>query len=227
MALQRLPKTTRDIRQRDINAAVGGIRFDQGIVAAGWSFRPSIGLVARDVNRLGLDIRSFKEPLSRSIKQVMIPSIRQNFKAGGRPDWEALSEATIKLRGEAWPILDRTGRLRKGATRFNIWTITETAATVKSLPQSIWYGAIHQEGIGGFGHYVSTAKAQLGVGARPADITKRAFELLDAAKGPGQHRKVAIPARPFIMYQDEDIDAIQEVFADWLAERARKVGRFV
>lgn len=214
------------IRQRDINVAVGGLRFDENIVALGWTFTPSIGLVARDVEKLGLDIRSFKEPLTRSIKRVVIPSVRKNFAAGGRPEWPALAPDTVKLRGDSWPILVRSGRLRKAATQFNIWTISETAATVKSLPSNAWYGALHQAGIGGFGGYLSAAKARLGTGARPVEVTKLAFKLLDEAKGPGGHYKVAIPARPFIMYQEEDIDNIQEVFADWLAERARKVGRF-
>lgn len=214
------------IRQRDINAAVGGIRFDQNIIGIGWSFQPSIGIVARDMDLLGLDIRSLKEPLTRSVKKILIPSIKKNFTSGGRPPWDPLAADTIKLRGTAWPILVRSGRLRKAATSYSIWSISETAATVKSLPSNVWYGVIHQEGLGGFGKYISTARKQLGAGARPVEVTRRAFELLDEAKSAGSHHKVAIPQRRFIMFQEEDIDAIQEVFADWLLERAVKVGRF-
>lgn len=214
------------IRQRDINRAVGGIRFDQDIVAIGWTFTPSLGIVARDVERLGMDIRSFKEPLQRSVRKVMIPSIRKNFEAGGRPAWPELADDTVKLRGSSWPILDRTGKLRKGATQFNIWTITDTSATIKSLPSNIWYGVVHQQGLGGFGQYMTAAKAQLGAKAKPRDVTKLAFSMLDQAKGTRQHHRVFIPQRQFVMFQDDDIDEVQEVFADWLQERAIKVGGF-
>lgn len=215
------------IRPRDINASVGGIRFDKGIVAIGWEFKPSIGIVARDVDNLGLAITSMKEPLTRAVKNVMIPSVRQNFQVGGRPPWEPLAPYTVQERGgSAWPILQRTGALKKAATSFKIWTITDSAATVRNLPDDVWYGKLHQEGIGGFGSYIAAAKKALGAKASPRDITAEAFHMLDQAKGVGGHHKVAIPARPFIMFQDDDEDAIQEVFADWLQELAVKVGRF-
>lgn len=213
------------IRQRDINASVGGIRFDSNII--GWDFKPSIGVVARDIDRLGMDIRSMKEPLVRSVKNVLIPSIKHNFTSGGRPPWEPLAADTVKLRGgSSWPILVQSGRLRRAAGQFNIWTVTETSATVKSLPSNVWYGKLHQEGFGGFGQYIDAAKKQLGSKTKAPEILKHAFSLLDSAKGIGTHRKIAIPQRRFIMFQEDDLDEIQEVFADWLLERAIKVGRF-
>lgn len=212
-----------DITSHQIKLALGGLRFDSDIVVDMWTLKPSIGLVARDIDRLGLSITSFKEPLSKAIQDVMLPSIRTNFDREGRPTWEALSEDTVKLRGSSGPILNRSGALKRGASSFNIWTITDTAATVKSLPDSIWYGVVHQAGIGGFGQHVAAAQKALGSGARPLDIIKEAFRHLDAGS---KVHKVRIPQRQFIMYQEDDIDDIQLVFYEWLVTKTIEVGKF-
>jgi phage gpG-like protein len=185
-------------------------------------------MVARDMDRLGIDIRSFKVPLTRSIKRVMIPSIRKNFETGGRPPWEPLASDTVKLRGgSAWPILVRTGKLKKAATRFTIWDISQTSAAVRRLPNNVWYGALHQEGTGGFGRFMQKAEKELGAGASPRDILGRAFDLLDIERGgPRGHRAIVIPQRRFIMYQEDDLDDIQQIFLEWLTERTVRVGRF-
>lgn len=223
-------KSSDKITSSQIKFAVGGLRFDKdirGTVELGWSISPSIGLVTKDIDKLGLALENFKEPITRSIKRVMIPSIRRNFDVGGRPPWEPLAAYTINVRNETEPILVRTGKLRHGATQFSIWTITDTSASIRSLPSSIWYGAIHQAGSGGFGVYLSKAKKNLGKGATSRELLKHAFELLDEARGGARgHRAVTIPQRQFIMYQEDDIDDIQEIFYRWLVEETIKVGRF-
>jgi phage gpG-like protein len=193
----------------------------------GWFISPSIGLVAKDIDKLGLSIQSFKEPLTRSVKQVIIPSIRKNFDVGGRPPWEKLAEYTIEVRGSSIPILVRTGKLRRGASQFNIWTINQQSATIKKLPDAVWYGAIHQAGAGGFSSYVESAKKTLGRGAKTRDILKEAFDLMDVARGgAGGHKATKIPQRQFILYQEDDIDDIQQIFYEWLVERTIREGKF-
>lgn len=226
MALSRGRISSGPITSDQIRFVLRGLRFDRDLVV-GWQITPSLGLVARDVDRLGIDIRSFKEPLTRSVKRVIIPSIRKNFDAGGRPGWEPLSEYAIKRRGySAWPILIRSGALRKGATQFNIWDIGQTSATVRKLPDKVWYGALHQSGFGGFGQYVEAAKKALGGRAPAREVTRRAFELMESKHGAGGRAAAAIPQRRFIMYQEEDIDRIQQIFYEWLVERTIAVGRF-
>jgi hypothetical protein len=44
-------------------------------------------------------------------------------------------------------------------------------------------------------------------------------EELRAMGGGGSGKAVNIPARPFAMFQTEDMDAIQNIFAQWLQER--------
>jgi phage gpG-like protein len=155
-------------------------------------FKPSLASVKRDLDALGVDIRSFNEPLKRSIQQVLIPSFRANFDAQGRPAWAPYADTTIEFHqmlgiDMSKSLLVKTGALKRAAQQLNLWTITKESATFTSLPQGVWYGNIHQTGGKG-------------------------------GKGAGG----VIPARPFIMFQDEDGDKIAEVFAKWLDERIVK-----
>lgn len=211
------------IRLSEIKYAIyGGLRFHRNLYA-GWAFEPSIGMVARDVNKLGLDLENFKVPLTKAIRLIMMPSIKKNFVMEGRPvEWEPLALYTEQQRGSARPILYRTGNLERAASSFGIWTITDTSATIKSLPSDVWYGAIQQEGYGSLGQI---ARKQLGAGASAAEIQERAISLfMGDTPGPRQ-TKFVIPARPFILFQDEDIETIQEVFIDWMEDQADQVGR--
>lgn len=166
---------------------VRGLRIDDGLTFA---FKPSIGIMAARVDKLGLDIRSFREPLKRSIQQVLAPSFRKNFEAGGRPtSWQKLADHTREERSKLGlspngPILVRSGLLKKTIQQFNIWSIDMTKAAITDLPPKIWYGKEQQAG----------------------NIDRN------------------LPARPFVMIQDEDYDGIQAVFEVWLAERIALAG---
>lgn len=167
-----------------------GLRVDRGLLV--FDFKPSIGIVAKNVDRFGLDIRSFREPLKRSAQKVLGPSFQKNFDEGGRPQsWEPWSEATVEIRDRMGVVggnlMVRSGKLRRVAGQLNIWTITPTAATIKNLPDSVWYGRLHQAGF----------KSSAGW---------------------------SFPARPFILIQTEDEDAIHKVFSDWLDERLARRG---
>jgi phage gpG-like protein len=200
--LPRIPSLgSGEISSGDINASVGKLTLHSG--ALDIDFTPTVGVIAADLNRLGIDIRSYREPLSRVVRQVMIPSIKANFDAEGRPDkWAELSEFAIDRRGSAHPILQVTGRLYQAAQQLNNWVLDQTQAVFTSLPDAAWYGALHQNGYSSAGIFKRGTRPQ---GAQNA----------------------IVPARPFIMFQDADEEKIDEVFADWFMERARAVGRFV
>lgn len=135
------------------------------------------------------------EPLTEAVKKVMQPSIRQNFNMGGRPEkWAPLSEDTIRARRGDSRILVDTGDLRFVASAFFIWTITDSSATVRDLPEFVWYGKVHQAGSKKAGKGASNISEGLGY--------------------------VNIPARPFILFQPEDAKKIEDIFADWVARRA-------
>lgn len=72
-----------------------------GMLPFSVTFTPTVAILAGRIDKLGMDIRSFKEPLTRSVRDVMTVSIRRNFDVGGRPTWEPLSETTLARRASA------------------------------------------------------------------------------------------------------------------------------
>lgn len=232
----------------DVAGAVSMLRFDT-IKSIHWDIRPSVGIVAKDVDRLGLDIRSFRAPLAKIVREVMIPSIRTNFADQGRPKWAALADSTVAARkGASGPILNRTGLLARRARQFNIWSIGTTSATIRSLPADVFYGVYHQAGAeretgGGSNNnagvlanknspeartliqkHIPKAIAELGI-----KVTDEASKKKVLARAIGMALDTGtwtLPARPFIMYQDSDIAKMEVIFGDWMTDRARKVGRF-
>jgi phage gpG-like protein len=206
--------------------SVRGLRLHDGIVS--FEFRPTLGVLARDVDKLGLDIRSFREPLTRAVKQVMIPSIKKNFDAQGRPGWEPLAEDTLLLRdriGKTGPILNRTGLLKRNMGYQTMWSITQEFAIIKDLPQRVWYGKVHQEGISSMRTRLRSEvqkAAKKGIKLSPGAAAKAVQKQIDHEILSGQaakHGRTNIPARPFVMFQDQDYDDIEEVFGKWLQER--------
>lgn len=138
-------------------------------------------ILAHDLDQFASSgIKSFREPLTKSVREVVIPSIRKNFASEGRPHWRPLAPATVLSRGASGPILDRTGRLRKVATQFNIWSYSRDQATITGLDSRVEYAKYHQGG---------TQK---------------------------------MPQRPFVLFQDEDEQAIEEIFYTWLDMRMRR-----
>lgn len=115
-------------------------------------FSPSPFIMANQFDTLGVNVKSFREPLMRSIRQVMVPSIKQTFETAGRGDWNELLPHTVARREvEGYgpePILIRSGRLKRVATQQNIWKIDgpRGEAYIDSLPDNAWYGVIHQAG---------------------------------------------------------------------------------
>jgi phage gpG-like protein len=206
-------------------ALLSGLRLDSGIIS--FDFKPSVGILARDIDLLGMRLSTFREPLQRSIVEVMIPSIRKNFEAEGRPGWTPMAESTRLIRARlggsgSSRLLHKTGALQAAATSESLWSVTDVFAAVKALPASVSYGNVHQEGYGGMGRQV---KAHMKRGASPAAAAKAAMKALDkkilsgGMAGGGGGSTVNIPARPFVLFQDEDEDAIMEIFDLWLAEQ--------
>lgn len=162
------------------------------IVSQTWFPKPEI--IATYFDDLGIYVRSYREPLTRAVKKVVIPSIQENFTSGGRPEtWAPLAEVTWKKRERKsqfdGPLIAKK-RLQAQAKMFTAWTINKEEATTKSFSNfnggKAWYGDLHQEGF----------------------ITGNA----------------EIPARPFMMIQEEDILDIEIVFYEWLGEQTKRAG---
>lgn len=199
------------------NLNTAGLRIDPSLNSSrvsslSMTFEPSIGIMARRVDKLGLDIRSFREPLHRAVKEVVIPSIAMNFAKHGRPRWAPLAEATINQRhskGTGARILDRTGLLRRTMGQLNVWHIDTEKALIANLPSKIWYGVVHQKGVG-------DPNALADMWYDP--VLQRE---VNVGEGAGQ---INIPARPFVMIQPEDENKIDAIFSEWLAERVMAAG---
>ncbi len=142
---------------------------------------------------LGANIRSYREPMTRAIKNVVIPSINKNFESGGRPAWTELAAGTIANRARdgfsPGPILVRTGKMRRAATAFARWQLTrDTAVMGADFPSSAQYGPIHQ---------IADSEDIFG------GVGNTAF----------------LPGRPFALIQEEDQPKIEEIFVVWIRER--------
>ena len=177
------------------------------------TFSPTIGISTRRIDKLGADIRSFREPLKEAIQKVIIPSIRLNFDSGGRPAWVPLSAATLEIRKRfgigGSKILVRTGALRRTLGTFQIWSVDTNQAILENLPASVSYGVIHQAGYG-----TRSTRQRMGTAGRS---TKKG--LIQVFKSGSDNDGPYIPARPFVLLQPKDVTAIEAVFAEWLQKR--------
>ena len=84
-----------------------------------------------------------KPRIYREIGQSLLVNIRQGFEAERSPDgeaWEPLKPATVRQRkGDAHPILQRKGRLKKTIT----WKVGPDSVIVGT---NLVYAAVHQFG---------------------------------------------------------------------------------
>jgi phage gpG-like protein len=150
----------------------------------------STEVAAADLRTIGFNIRSFKVPLDRIVRQVMVPSIRTNFEVEGRPRWVPLAEYTMNLkarkgRSEPSRVLVDSGRLRTVATQIGIWKVDRDNAYIQTLKDAP-YGFFHQTGF------------RSGFSGRQ------------------------VPARPWALVQDEDVDKMEDIFEIWLDERIQQ-----
>jgi phage gpG-like protein len=219
-----------------IAAAIDMIRFDRAITS--FEFQPSLGIVAKRLTQFGEEFSDMRDPLKKSIKDVMTISILENFISGGRPDWEELAYDTLKRRakeGSGTMILVRTGNLAEVASSEGVWSVGKQSATIRDLPDRVWYGKIHQAGLAGsqfaagnwFKKYQAAARKSLGPDEDDAEVDKLAYKMFDKrllSHGPAPKGAPEIPARPFAVFQDEDIDAIENIFVDWIEEKVREAG---
>jgi phage gpG-like protein len=216
-----------------IAGAIDGMRFDRAIES--FEFKPSLGIVAKRMQMLGDEFKDMREPLKQGITDVMTISILENFVSGGRPAWDALSEDTLKRHAKegAGMVLVRTGALAEAASSPGIWSIGAFSATIRDLPKNVWYGKVHQAGVEGnefgggnwFEKYKTAARKILGPEEDDEEVTKAAYKIFDQRTikhGAAPRGTPTIPARPFAVFQEEDIDAIQLIFVTWIEAKVEE-----
>ena len=169
--------------------------------------------------RIDAAIRKGKDfsPALKKTGMLMYASIAKNFRMEGRPErWKPLKRVTIARRrkgpGVGSPkILQDTGRLRQSVTSAHgPNSIYRLSSTQLVLGTNLKYARIHQEG-GTTG---------------PVTIVPRRKKALHWINEAGQHvfaKKVnhpgsKIPARPFLIFQEEDKRNIKALMLEHLME---------
>lgn len=159
------------------------------------------------------DHLSDMRPAFGLIGEIVLSSIQRNFEAGGRPrKWKPLSPVTIaqRQREGKWPgqILVRQG-VAGGLMGGLNYRPHKDRVEVSDNKE---YAALHQFGArkGQFGTVDARVRAHL-----------RRLKSGKTVKVRAHTRQTAlpwgdIPARPFLMVQDEDWEAIREAMADFL-----------
>ena len=169
--------------------------------------------------RVEVDDKEFKKYMSQAIRRgknlkpplkrcgmVMLRSFSDNFKRGGRPKrWKRLTPNTIAgRRKQSKKVLQDTGKLRMS-------TLSKVAP-----------GNIHRQGENSLVMGSNLKIAQYHQwGTKPYTIVPKNRKVLRfmTATGPAFARKVnhpGLPARPFIMIQDEDVKAFVGIFRDYV-----------
>jgi len=100
--------------------------------------------VSNNIDQLARALRDMTNPMLQSLYDVVIPAIKENFAAEGRPKWPQLASITVEIRGNAHPILRRTGALYQAATNPSNFQVTKTSLTQTKIP--IYYGVYHMTG---------------------------------------------------------------------------------
>lgn len=157
-------------------------------------------------------------PAMRVIGELVRSSIQKTFQVGGRPErWKPLSDVTLSKRrnrkkSRAKPLLD-TGRLLNSITRGVPDGVYEVYKRHVRVGTNVIYAAVHQFGArkGSFGTMKTKVRAHL----RRIPGKRKRIQVRE------HYRKITvpwgdIPARPFMVIQQEDIEDIGRIFSDFI-----------
>lgn len=176
----------------------------------------------KNLQRALIDTSLFIErPISamKKVGEAMVSSIQENFEVEGRPDkWNPLSPMTIAMRrtgedsSKKDKILQDTGRL-KGSISY---ALTENNSGIK-VGTNVWYGEIHQ-----FGKKIKIPKRDIFPKNKKVLRFMIGDKVIFAKKVHQKSRMVQIPQRPFLMFQDTDIEDIHNIFVEELLKQIRQ-----
>jgi len=156
------------------------------------------------MTKLSLRTKDLKPPLKRS-GVWMHRSFAANFREEGRPRWKSLSWNTITNRKNmsSRPLQD------KGLLRQSVMTKTAQGNIYRLRNDSLTMGSnMSYAGYQQFGT----------VTHRILPRAKKVIKFMSGDMKPVFTRRVnhpGIPARPFVMFQDEDVKEIEGIFGDY------------
>jgi phage virion morphogenesis protein len=147
-------------------------------------------------------------PAMKDIGEIVRASIGKNFAATGRPEKWPESQRVKKKGGQT---LSRTGRLRRSFT-------VKASRDRVSVGTNVIYAAIHQFG----GTIRQGARSELFTRNRYVRGEKKGQFKKGIKSGRGftfRGSEAGMPARPFLMVQDEDWPEINNAVNRYLAAR--------
>jgi len=150
------------------------------------------------LSQRGRDMR----PALLAIGNVVANSVRRNFDEGGRPDkWKSLSEATLigSLRGKDFDKRKKTKTLT-------------TRASKRIASRKILVGLGMRGGLMGSIHYEVDGNG-VSIGPEPKPYAR--IHQFGGEAGRKSHR-VKIPARPYLVLQQEDVQAANNIIIGFL-----------
>lgn len=147
------------------------------------------------------------KPAMQTIGAILVTSVKTNFEVGGRYEaagswrggsqrWQPLAIATL-FAGKKSGIVGKRGKYKKGFER----TLTNRKILIK---QSLLIGGIH----------FNATDSEVSVG--PDRSPYAAIQNFGGMAGRG--KKVKIPARPYLVVQDEDWVEIKHAVTDYLLD---------
>jgi len=149
--------------------------------------------------------RDFSKPM-KFAAQVIVDSIAENFQAGGRPDpWQELSDATLLAKVPKTKILIDSGDLFD-SIRGDSGPDFASASTDRSYARIQHLGGEIDKMVDVPAHERMISQA-FGKPIDPRTVKVRAHQ---------RHMQVEIPARPFMVVQDEDLEVITEALMEYL-----------
>lgn len=154
------------------------------------------------LGKLGAAVRNWNVPL-RAFGRILVRSITENFEAEGRPKaWRPLAEATLFSRLGVGRLVGKKGKELKRAQK--------RLANVKILQDS---GVLKNS------QRAEVSNNTLRVGPTgPAALYGRIHQFGGKA---GRGKKTTIPARPFLVVQDEDLIELKDLMTDHIEKQIK------
>ena len=174
----------------------------------------------RQFNRLEkvtLGLGKYVSKPVKALKQIglyMLGSIEKNFEEEGRPiRWVPLSPITIARRRKGKSpygirILSDTGNLKNSVS----FKVKEDGSSV-SIGTNVKYAPTHQFG-SNIPKHVSLKKRSKALKMLRAGKTKKATKMISPF--------FRVPKRPFLMFQEEDVEAIRQIIVTNLQDAIKE-----
>jgi len=129
-------------------SGISGGPQGEGYIGFNYLMVPSLALNLWALEEWSTRLQDVHSLLEMITDDVMIPSVHENFLAGGRPSWDPLAPGTVAQKKNE-SILIETGNLLDVAISPYTWVITATQGegevSVSSLPGAE-YGYYHSTG---------------------------------------------------------------------------------